>query len=142
VEIIGINGVVAGVGQSGRVSQAPPRSPMPQSAETSNIPGQAAPNTDEAHAIRRAQEANNPGNAGQAASLERAVQESVEKLNEFIRPYVTSLHFSVDKDLGKVVVKIMDNETKEVIKQFPSEDILALSKALGKVAGLIVKQEA
>ena len=73
---------------------------------------------------------------------ERAVQESVDKLNAFIRPYVTSLQFSIDKDLGKVVVKVMDTETKEVIKQIPSEAVLELAKALGKVEGLLVEQQA
>ncbi|MDR1462967.1 MAG: flagellar protein FlaG [Azoarcus sp.] len=77
---------------------------------------------------------------------EQSVRESVEKLNEFIRPYVTSLQFSVDKDAGKFVVKILDTETKEIIKQFPSEKILALAKALSeamsKPEGLLVEQDA
>jgi len=140
VEIIGTNNVIAGVGLPSRVSQNSPRPPMPQSARTANAPGQGGSSTDEARAAGRSQETN-PG-AGGAASLEQAVRESVEKLNNFIRPYVTSLRFSVDKDLGHVVVKVMDNETKEVLKQIPSEDALALTKALGKVAGLIVRQEA
>ena len=74
------------------------------------------------------------------------MHESVDKLNEFIRPYVTSLQFSIDKDAGKFVVKILDTETQEVIKQFPSEKILALAKALAealkKPEGLLVEQDA
>jgi len=135
VEIIGINGFIAGV--DGRAS--PSRSSAPKPAGT--VPGQSSSNTEEARAAGRGQETR-PSSVSEAVRLEQAVQESVKKLNEFIRPYVTSLNFSVDKDLGRVVVKIMDSETKEVIKQIPSEDVLALTKALGKVAGLIVKQEA
>jgi len=141
VDIIGINGVFAGVGQFGRASQNPQRSSTSLPVGIVGLPGQSSSNTDEARTAGRSQETN-PGNSGEAARLEQAVQESVEKLNEFIRPYVTSLQFSVDKDLGKVVVKIMDSETKEVIKQIPSEDVLELTKALGKVAGLFVKQKA
>ena len=142
MEIIGINGVIAGVALPGRVSKIPPQPSMPLSAGAVRSPEQSVSNTDEARAVRRGQEAGNPGNVAQAESLEQTVRESVEKLNEFISPYVTSLQFSVDKDLGKVVVRIMDGETKEIIKQIPSEDVLALTKALGKVAGLFVKQEA
>ncbi|MDR1062648.1 MAG: flagellar protein FlaG [Azoarcus sp.] len=84
--------------------------------------------------------------AVQQKEQEQSVRESVEKLNEFIRPYVTSLQFSIDKDAGKFVVKILDTETKEVIKQFPSEKILALAKALAeamsKPEGLLVEQDA
>ena len=135
MEIIGINGVIAGVG--GRVS--PSRSSTPDPAGTT--PRQSSSNTEEARAARRSQETR-PSNVSEAVKLEQAVRESVKKLNEFIRPYVTSLQFSVDKELGRVVVKIMDSETKEIIKQIPSEDVLTLTKALSKVAGLIVRQEA
>jgi flagellar protein FlaG len=69
------------------------------------------------------------------------IEESVEKLNEFIRPYVTSLQFSVDEDVGQVVVKIMDNETREVVKQIPSEEALELAKALDRIKGLFVQQK-
>ena len=40
------------------------------------------------------------------------------------------------------MIKIVDASTDEVIKQIPSEEILAISKALGKLQGLLVKQEA
>jgi flagellar protein FlaG len=76
---------------------------------------------------------------------EQMVQESVDKINALIRPYVTSLQFSVDRDVGKIVVKIMDSETQEIIKQIPSEKVLALAKALAetfdKPEGLLVRQE-
>jgi len=137
VEIIGLNGVIAGA--NSRAS--PQRSSTPLPAVTAGLPGQSSSNTDEARAAGRGQETR-PSNVSEAVKLEQTVRESVEKLNEFIRPYVTSLQFSVDKELGRVVVKIMDSETKEVIKQIPSEDVLALTKALSKVAGLLVEQKA
>ena len=137
METIGISSIIAGGGLPVRTSQTPSQSSTPRIAGTTDVPRQAVSDTGEMRATGRSQEVDS-----NTASLEQAVQESVEKLNEFIRPYVTSLQFSVDKDLGKVVVKIMDSETKEVIKQIPSEDVLALTKALGKVSGLFVKQEA
>ncbi|MDR2925184.1 MAG: flagellar protein FlaG [Azoarcus sp.] len=144
MEINAITNAAAGIGLSGRAtSQASPRSSTPQFAEMAGLPAQQSSQAaDEARAVGRGQEATNPGSAAQAEKLEQAVRESVEKLNNFIRPYVTSLEFSIDEDLGRIVVKIMDNETDEVIKQIPSEDVLALTKALDKVAGLIVEQEA
>lgn len=130
METIGINSVIAGVGFPPRPSQP---STTPRATESSDAP--AALDTDEVRATR--QEV-----ASGMENLRQAVQESVEKLNKFISPYVTSLQFSVDEDLGRVVVKVMDKETEEVIKQIPSEDVLALTKALSKVSGLFVEQEA
>ncbi|GHU10685.1 hypothetical protein FACS1894185_2610 [Betaproteobacteria bacterium] len=72
----------------------------------------------------------------------RAVQEGVKNLNEFIKPYNTSLGFSVDEESGRLVVKVTDNETKEVIRQMPSEEALALAKALDKLKGLLIQQKA
>ncbi|MDR1647414.1 MAG: flagellar protein FlaG [Zoogloeaceae bacterium] len=74
--------------------------------------------------------------------LEEKLEESVETLNEFVKPYNTSLQFAIEEDLGSVLVKIMDTETHEVIKQIPSEDAIALSKALSKLKGLLVKDSA
>jgi flagellar protein FlaG len=40
------------------------------------------------------------------------------------------------------VVKVTDTETDKVIKQIPSKEALELAKALDKLRGLLVKQEA
>ena len=138
MEINSISSVIAGTGLSGRVSQAPPLAST--SAEIAGALGRAAVTGNAANAVRIV--GREQAEPDRATRLERAVQESVDKLNEFIRPYVTSLQFSVDQDLGKLVVKIMDTETKEVIKQIPSEEVLALTKALSRVEGLLVQQMA
>jgi flagellar protein FlaG len=36
----------------------------------------------------------------------------------------------VDEDLGRIVVKVMDHETKEVIRQIPADEVLQLAKRL------------
>jgi flagellar protein FlaG len=46
-------------------------------------------------------------------------------------------HFNVDEVLDRLVVKIVDTETNEVIHQIPSEDSLALSKKRIEINELI-----
>ena len=41
-----------------------------------------------------------------------------------------------------MIVKVMDNATKEVIRQIPSVEMLAIAKALDKIQGLLIKQKA
>jgi flagellar protein FlaG len=53
-----------------------------------------------------------------------------------------SLDFQVDEDTGIHVVKVLDTDTKEVIRQFPSEEILAIAKAFDTVKGLLVRDKA
>lgn len=72
------------------------------------------------------------------AELEQALSD-VQKV---IQPVARDLLFSIDKDSGKTVVKIVDSATDKVIRQFPSEELLAIAKALDKFQGLLLKQEA
>lgn len=99
-----------------------------QSAQQVAAPDQPKPaNTDSQNDARQDQRQN--------------LQSSIDALNEFIKPQNTSLEFSIDDESGTVVVKVTDKETKEVIKQFPSEEALELAKALDKLKGLLVQQK-
>lgn len=75
-------------------------------------------------------------------TMRRKLQEGIKELNAFVKPYNTALGFSVDEESGKMVVKVTDNDTKEVIRQFPSEEALAITRALDKLKGLLIHQKA
>ncbi|MFL9710254.1 flagellar protein FlaG [Methylobacillus pratensis] len=70
------------------------------------------------------------------------VQSAVEQINEFISPIMQSIQFSTDADSGRVVVKVVDSETQKVLRQIPNEEVLAISKTLDKLQGLIIRQTA
>lgn len=70
------------------------------------------------------------------------LQQALEEVQAVIQPVARDLLFSVDTDTGKTVVKIVDSATDEVIRQMPSEELIAIAKALDKLQGLLVKQQA
>jgi len=70
------------------------------------------------------------------------VEQAVKDVNDFVRPINNALSFSLDKDSKQMVVKVIDQSTKEVIRQIPSEEMLALAKALDTMKGLLVRQQA
>ncbi len=70
------------------------------------------------------------------------LQKALEDVAKAVAPMAQSLQFSVDDDLGRTVVKVLDTETNEVIRQIPSEEVLAISKAVDKLQGLLIKQQA
>lgn len=70
------------------------------------------------------------------------LQKALEEVEKAVAPMAQSLQFSLDKDSGKTVVKVMDTDTNEVIRQIPSEEVLAISKAVDKLKGLLLKQQA
>lgn len=70
------------------------------------------------------------------------VDTAVKQINEFISPILQSIQFSTDNDSGRVVVKVVDSETQKVLRQIPNEEVLAISKTLDKLQGLIIRQTA
>lgn len=54
----------------------------------------------------------------------------LERLNKILFSYHKALKIEIDEDLKIPVYKIIDLETKEVLKQIPLEDLLKLKKAI------------
>jgi flagellar protein FlaG len=65
---------------------------------------------------------------GQQEQLVRttALQHAVESINDLLQNQQRTLEFSVDDETGQVVVRVMDAERKDVIRQIPSELALKL----------------
>lgn len=80
----------------------------------------------------------------QAAAVPKPqeVKESVEKLNKTVQAMGRNLQFTVDESTQMNVVKVVDVETKDVIRQIPTEEVLAIAKALDKLQGLLFKEKA
>ncbi|HMV17511.1 MAG TPA: flagellar protein FlaG [Zoogloea sp.] len=70
------------------------------------------------------------------------LNQAVKQIQDVIKQTAQSLQFSIDKDSGMTVVKVVDTESKKVIRQIPSEEVMAIAKALDKLQGLLVKQQA
>lgn len=68
--------------------------------------------------------------------------QAVDEVKKAIAPVAQNLLFSIDDDTGRTIVKIVDSQTDEVIRQMPSEEVLAISKAIDKLQGLLIKQQA
>ena len=69
--------------------------------------------------------------------LQERLAEVVEQLNGRMQKMQRGLRFSVDEDSGRVVVKVIDAGTEEVIRQIPSEEMLAMMKHISEFDGMI-----
>lgn len=67
----------------------------------------------------------------------REVESAVEQMNEFVQSIQRNLSFSIDRDTGHDVVTVLDSQTEEVIRQYPSDEFLKISKALGDIQGIL-----
>ncbi len=55
-----------------------------------------------------------------------------EGLSNFARLLDRELAFRVDEATGKTVVTVLDSETKEVIRQIPSEELVRLASVIAE----------
>jgi len=66
----------------------------------------------------------------QAQQPEEDVHVAVSQINDYVQNLQRNLQFTVDEVTGKDVVTIIDSESKEVIRQLPSEEALELARRL------------
>nr|WP_315473120.1 flagellar protein FlaG [uncultured Undibacterium sp.] len=113
-------------------------SSSPVSDRIPNIPSSA--NT----SVAATQIANPVAEAGisQKTYTREQVNQAVEAINKTIQAASQNLEFSVDKDTSDVVVKVIDQQTKQVLRQIPTEEALEIAKSLDRLQGLLIKQTA
>jgi flagellar protein FlaG len=68
--------------------------------------------------------------AEEKESSEQALGDAVKQLNSYVQSINRNLEFNIDKDSGQTVVKVIDAETDEMIRQIPNEEALKIAKQL------------
>jgi len=58
-----------------------------------------------------------------------------QQLQNFVGNMNRGLEFSVDKDSGRDVIKVIDKKSGDLVKQFPSEEVLSLVAKLSDMVG-------
>jgi len=79
--------------------------------------------------------------AQQTASADQ-INKAVKSINKTVQASAPNIEFSVDHDTDKLIVKIIDQQTKQVIRQIPNEEVIEIAKSLDKLQGLLIKQSA
>lgn len=85
-----------------------------------------------------------PSSVQDQANEAAKVEQAVSQVNEFVQNLNRDLQFTVDEDSGRTVIKVLDAETKEVIRQIPPEELLRIANHLVNVkdSSLLLKVQA
>ena len=94
-------------------------------AKTEQSGGKSLPSAVRAEAPERTAEVQN-----QREVRTQRVERAVEQLNDYVQSFQRDLKFSLDEDLGKTVVSVVDRNTQELIRQIPNETALQLARNL------------
>ena len=63
------------------------------------------------------------------------LEKVAQQLQDFVGNMNRGLEFSVDKDSGRDVIKVIDKSSGDLVKQFPSEEVLTLVAKLSDMVG-------
>lgn len=76
------------------------------------------------------------------APTQEQVTQALKSINSMLQDRAPGLEFTVDRDSAREVVRVVDKETHEVIRQMPSREAIDIAKALDKLHSLLVKASA
>jgi flagellar protein FlaG len=79
--------------------------------------------------------------SGQESAAEK-LRDKVSQLNDQMQNLNRSLQFTVDEKSGDSVVTVRDAETDEIIRQFPSEELLKARNAVDNIKGILIQVDA
>lgn len=68
------------------------------------------------------------------------VEEAVASLNAFVQLMDRNVSFEIDTDSGRDVISVFEKDTKELIRQIPSEETLELLKRMDKMVGVLFSE--
>ncbi|MFM5315533.1 flagellar protein FlaG [Aeromonas veronii] len=58
------------------------------------------------------------------------IEKQVQNLQEFGKLQGWTVNFSMEQESGQVVIKVMDSDTRSVIRQIPTEELIAIHKRI------------
>ena len=70
------------------------------------------------------------GDTVNSQAVQEKVQAAVAQMNDYIQSTQRDLNFSYDPDSGETIVKVLDRNTQEVIRQIPNEIFLRLAQQM------------
>jgi len=70
------------------------------------------------------------------------VEQAAARVKEVLRGTTSRLEINIDPDLHKAVIKIFNEESGEVIRQIPSQELIDLAKHLDEPKGILVRERA
>ena len=70
------------------------------------------------------------------------LEQVAQKLQDFVGEMNKGLEFSVDKDSGRDVIKVIDKNSGDLIKQYPTEEVLDLVAKLSEATGNLINLDA
>lgn len=84
----------------------------------------------------------NNGPVNKETVKEQDVKKAVDKLNKLLEGKQTYVQYEVYGKLKSITIKIMDSNTKKVVKEIPPKKLIDMVDKLCEMAGMFMDQKA
>lgn len=125
----------------------PVNTEVPEDGQTVNIDATTAAVTRPQAEDEKGGSSDNAGSQQQGSSKAQQQQQSeqlkkaIAEMNKKINNSNEEAVFGVHEDTNRIMIKIMDKDTKEVIKEFPPEKTLDMIARIWEMAGILVDEK-
>ncbi|NDF74506.1 MAG: flagellar protein FlaG [Betaproteobacteria bacterium] len=128
------------------VSAAMPSIASAGNRVTPNVVANPQPRSNQTEAVAQQITAARTTNAPSVQETAKVSRETVEaaanKIQSFVSSMSRDLNIFVDSSSGKAVIRVVDPQTNETIRQIPPEESLRLARMVDYLASLLVDQRA
>jgi flagellar protein FlaG len=70
-----------------------------------------------------------------AKQMQKRLEEAISKLNDQMQQSQRRLGFSVDQETDRIVVRVMNKETGELVRELSPEAVVRMADAVGPIKG-------
>ncbi len=114
------------------VASSPLAEPGAKTGGGAASPDVASPNqaSSSSPAVNVSEAANAAPRKHQSQESQAQLKEAVSRLNDYIQSVQRDLQFELDDISGRTVVRVLDRQTQDVVRQIPDEVVLKLAQNL------------
>lgn len=132
---VGSNGYAIPVKQGGFSVKSSPETQKMSEPTVPSLPGAATVGGTETETAEQKTASTNPFTKEELAAVAADLSDFMQSLN-------THIEFSIHEKSGRMMVKVVDTKTQDVLKEFPPEKLLDTIGAIREYVGVLLDKKA
>lgn len=71
---------------------------------------------------------------------QRDLEQAVQDVNRQLKVFDRRLHYQIDQDTKRIIVKVINVESGETIRQIPPDQVLRAAQLINELRGLLIDE--
>ena len=79
---------------------------------------------------------------GSTNSNQASLNSAIAEMKRYVQSVQRNLQFEVDEESNRTIVRVVDSQTGDVVRQIPAEEFLQMAKRMEELDGLLMSEHA